>query len=239
MRWKGFLQAIGIALCVGIAINAAATPAVARPAQGQVAVRDYDIPVQDLESALLKLGRQSGIDILYERDVLAGLRSAPVRGELTPQAAVARMLANAPLVHRFTSATAVLILPARATGVTTVPGSTAAAAAPRLMLDRLQVRAEPVIGQQPGPDYRPFGYLVRSTIARRLQDDPRTRGRAFNVRLAVAMDPQGVIRDPLVRRSSGTDRLDRAIISVVAGTTLPEPPPAGMPQPIWLEIIAR
>lgn len=240
MRWTDFLQAIGIALCVGIAISAAATPAVARPAQGQVAVRDYDIPIQDLETALLKLGRQSGIDILYERDVLAGLRSAPVRGELTPQAAVARMLVNAPLVHRFTSATAVLILPARATGATTVPGSsTMAAAAPRLMLDRLQVRAEPVIGQRPGPDYRPFGYLVRSTIARRLQDDPRTRGRTFNVRLAVAMDPQGVIRDLLVRRGSGTDRLDRAIVSVVSGTTLPEPPPAGMPQPIWLEIIAR
>lgn len=239
MQLKGSIQAIKVALCVGIAIGAARPPAVARPSQGQVAVRDYDIPAQDLETALLKLGRQSGIDILYERDVLAGLRSAPVRGELTPQAALAHMLASTPLIHRFTSATAVLILPARATGVTTTPGNATAAAAPRLMLDRLQVRAEPVIGQQPSPDYRPFGYLVRSTIARRLQDDPRTRGRAFNVRLAVAMDPQGVIRDPLVRRSSGNDRLDRAIISVVAGTTLPEPPPAGMPQPIWLEIIAR
>lgn len=207
--------------------------------QGQVSVRDYDIPAQDIETALLTLGRQSGIDILYERDALAGLRSAPIRGELTPQAAVARMLANAPLVHRFTSATAVLILPARGTAPATAVGSAASPATPRLVLDRLQVRAERVVGQQPGPDYRPFGLLVRSTIARRLQDDPRTRGRPFNVRLAVAMDPQGVIRDPLVRRSSGTERLDRAIVSVVSGTTLPEPPPTGMPQPIWLEIVAR
>jgi len=203
-------------------------------------VRDYDIPAQDLETALLRLGRQSGIDILYERDVLVGLRSAPVAGALTPQAAVARMLAGAPLTHRFTSATAVLILPARGTGPAVTSGNAAAVtAAPRLVLDRLQVKAERIIGQQPGPDYRPFGQLVRSTIARRLQDDPRTRGRSFNVRLAVAMDPQGIIRDPFVRRSSGTDRLDRAIVSVVSGTPLPEPPPAGMPQPIWLEIVAR
>jgi TonB family protein len=233
------IRAIRGALCVGIAINASLPSAVARPAQRQVAVRDYDIPAQDIETALLTLGRQSGIDILYERDALAGLRSAPVRGELTPQAAVARMLANAPLIHRFTSATAVLILPARGTHPAASAGNPAAAATPRLVLDRLQVRAERVVGQQPGPDYRPFGLLVRSTIARRLQDDPRTRGRAFNVRLAVAMDPQGVIRDPIVRRSSGTERLDRAIVLVVSGTTLPEPPPTGMPQPIWLEIVAR
>jgi TonB family protein len=209
--------------------------------QAQPATRDYDIPAQDLEAALLKLGRESGIDILYERDILAGLRSAPVKGALTPQAAVARMLTSTPINHRFTSATAVLILPARAAdrGPVTSAGPAAAAAAPRLVLDRLQVKAERVIGQAPGPDYRPFGQLVRSTIARRLQDDPRTRGRSFNVRLAVAMDPQGVIRDPLVRRSSGTGHLDRAIVSVVSGTALPEPPPAGMPQPIWLEIVAR
>lgn len=231
------------ALCAGIAASATlpcTTRASAPQAQAQAAVRGYDIPAQDLETALLKLGRQSGIDILYERDVLAGLRSAPVRGELTPQAAVARMLAGAPLTHRFTSATAVLILPVRGTGSAVPAGNAAtAAAAPQLVLDRLRVKAERVIGQPPGPDYRPFGQLVRSTIARRLQDDPRTRGRTFNVRLAVAMDSQGVIRDLLVRRSSGTDRLDRAIVSVVSGTSLPEPPPAGMPQPIWLEIVAR
>lgn len=202
-------------------------------------MRDYDIPVQDLETALLALGRQSGIDILYERDVLVGLRSAPIRGELTPQAAVARMLAGAPLTHRFTSTTAVLILPTRGAGSTTTVATAAAATAPRLVLDRLEVKAERVIGQPPGPDYRPFGQLVRSTIAQRLQDDPRTRGRAFNIRLAVAMDPQGVIHAPLVRRSTGTDRLDRAIVSAVAGTPLPEAPPVGMPQPIWLEIVAR
>ena len=201
--------------------------------------RDYDIPAQNLETALLELGRQSGIDILYERDVLAGLRSAPVRGELTPQAAVARMLAGAPLTHRFTSPSAVLVLSARGNSPAAPVESAATAARPRLMLDRLQVKAERLIGQSQEPDYRPFGQLVRSTIARRLQDDPRTRGRAFNVRLAVAMDPQGVIRDPLVRRSSGTGRLDRAIVSVVSGTALPEPPPTGMPQPIWLEIVAR
>lgn len=238
----GLGQAVRVALCTGISVAVTAMPgaAIARLAQGQIATRDYDIPAQNLETALLELGRQSGIDILYERDVLAGLRSAPVRGELTPQAAMARMLAGAPLTHRFTSATAVLVLPVRGSGpAVPVNNDAAAATAPRLVLDRLHVKAERLIGQSREPDYRPFGQLVRSTIARRLQDDPRTRGRAFSVRLAVAMDPQGVIRDPLVRRSSGTDRLDRAIVSVVSGTSLPEPPPTGMPQPIWLEIVAR
>lgn len=235
-------KAIQLAVCAGVTASAIMPRAArAHVLQVQPEARDYDIAAQNLETALLRLGRESGIDILYERGVLAGLRSAPVKGLLTPQAAIARMLAGAPVTHRFTSATAVLILPARAAGhdAGSGEGTPGAATAPRLVLDRLQVKAERIIGQAPGPDYRPFGQLVRSTIARRLQDDPRTRGRSFNVRLAVGMDPQGVIRDPLVRRSSGTGHLDRAIISVVAGTALPEPPPAGMPQPIWLEIVAR
>ncbi|WP_125958804.1 hypothetical protein [Sphingomonas koreensis] len=238
MPRTGTIGAVELAICASIV---AIPCGGARALQAQPAERDYDIPAQDLEAALLKLGRESGIDVLYERGVLAGLRSAPVKGALTPQAAVARMLAGAPVTHRFTSASAVLVLPApkagRDSGADSPPAG--AATAPRLVLDRLQIKAERIIGQQPGPDYRPFGQLVRSTIARRLQDDPRTRGRSFSVRLAVAMDPHGIIRDPLVRRSSGTGQLDRAIASVVSGTALPEPPPVGMPQPIWLEIVAR
>lgn len=236
-------RSLGFALVATLATAAPFhAPAAAQDVPTRAPTRDYDIPAQNLEVALHRLGQQSGIDLLYERGVLAGLRSAPVRGVLTPQAAVAQMLAGTPLTHRFTSPTAVLILPARAAGQADSPaaatGAAAGGAASRIVLDRLEVRAERVIGNPPRPSYHAFGQLVRAAVGRRLKEHPGTRGRAFRVRLAMRFDTQGSIREVQISRAAGRD-IERAIVAALVGTTLPDPPPPAMPQPIWLEIDAR
>jgi TonB family protein len=218
-----------------LAIGAALLPLSAMAQQ-----RGYDIPAQALEAALLTLGRQSGIDVLYQRGVLDGLMSAPLRGDFSPPAAVATMLRGTGLRHRFTSATAVLILPAAlpatsAESARTAPGGNA----PRLVLDRLRVTAARMIGGTAARDYRPFGQTIRTAISRKLQEDPRTSKRQFKVRIAVELDDHGVIRSLRVQRGSGQVRLDRHITEVLNGTSMPVPPPPGLPQPIWFEIDAR
>lgn len=58
---------------------------------------DFDIPAQPLSAALLALADQSGLQVLFAEDDLAGLVSRPVRGHFTPEAALAHMLpAGAP-----------------------------------------------------------------------------------------------------------------------------------------------
>ncbi|WP_158299006.1 TonB family protein [Sphingomonas psychrotolerans] len=218
-----------------LAIGGALVPSVAAAQH-----RSYDIPAQALEAALLTLGRQSGIDVLYQHGVLDGLTSAPLRGDFSPPAAVATLLRSTGLRHRFTSATAVLILPA---ALPATSGETARAApdgnAPRLVLDRLRVTTARVIGSPAARDYRPFGQTIRTAISRQLQQDPRTSKRQFKVRIAIELDARGVIHGLRVQRGSGQARLDRDIAQVLNGASMPGPPPAGLPQPIWFEIDAK
>jgi outer membrane receptor protein involved in Fe transport len=72
-----------------------------RPAASVVA---FDIPAQSLDSALSAFGRATGVQLLYDSGITAGLRSAPVQGSFRPSEALARMLASTGLSSRFTGA---------------------------------------------------------------------------------------------------------------------------------------
>lgn len=213
---------------------------ISAPAVGQSTERTYDIPAQDLETALLAFSRISGIDIVYDPAVLQGARSEALRGRFAPPLAVATLLRGSGLGHRFTSASAVLIL----RGGELRPGnepafpSVASAGRTQLALGRLKVTAPQVVGR-PHADYRPFGYVVRSTILRRLQDHPMTRKRRFQARLSVRIDAQGVVH-PLRLESGAADAaLDGEVLRALDGLQLPEGPPQAMPQPVWFEIVQR
>lgn len=244
--YSGVIWRSGASLLLVAAGAAGVAPSVAVAAIMDTApvLRSYDIPAQPLESALLILGRQSGIDVLYERGALDGLRSSALRGRHTPQSAVATILRGTGLAHRFTTATAVLVLPMANRSAAAASGAPAGVAvetgsAPRLVLDRLRVSVAPMIGTAPRRDYSQFGQRVRAAITRQLQDDPRTSGRQFSARVAVVLDDRGTIRSLEIHRGTGKQKLDRDIIATLQGATMPEPPPADLPQPIWFEVVAR
>lgn len=206
----------------------------------RAAERTYDIPAQDLEKALLAFGRISGIDIVYEPAVLKGMRSEPLQGRFAPPLAIATLLHGSGLAHRFTSATAVLIL----RGGTHVAGEAdpstplASGGRPQLALSRLKVTAARMIGQ-PQVDYRPFGHVVQQTIMRRLQDHPATHNRRFEARLSVRIDAHGVIRTLHLQSGAGNAALDGEVLRALDGMQLPAIPPPDMPQPVWFEIVQR
>lgn len=228
---RALLAAAALAALFAPAASAATPP-------GSTQERGYDLAAQDLEAALLAFGRTSGIDIVYDSAILRGLRSAPLKGRFAPPIAVATLLRGSPLVHRFTSATAVLIVRA---GADRPSGSNPDISAPlgraQLTLNRLRVTAGLIIGKPP-VDYRPFGQIVQGTIMRRLQDSP-VQARRFQARLAVRIDDQGMIRPLGMQAGSGDAQLDKELLRILNGLALPEVPPAGMPQPIWFEIVQR
>jgi hypothetical protein len=200
--------------------------------------RDYNIPAQDLEVSLLAFSRMSGIDIVYDQALLRNHRSGPLKGVFAPPIAIAMLLHGSGLSHRFTSATAVLILRGGVTEQIGAHTSAPTSGAPQLTLDRLRVTAARMIGKPP-VDYQAFGQVVRTTIMRRLQDNPSTQQKRFQARVAVQIDAQGVIRHPIMENGSGSSALDAEIIRILHYTTLPNPPPEGMPQPVWFEIVQR
>jgi len=87
------LVMIALASVSALALSASAW---AQPADAamdvNVAATDYDIPAQPLSSALLRFAEQSGLQLLFSRDDVAGLTSRPVSGRLTPDAALAQLL---------------------------------------------------------------------------------------------------------------------------------------------------
>jgi outer membrane receptor protein involved in Fe transport len=73
-----------------------AAPATAKPAR-------FDIPAQDLATALNQFGVQSGREVLYTSDILTAKRSARVQGELEPDTALRVLLAGTGLSYRETN----------------------------------------------------------------------------------------------------------------------------------------
>lgn len=93
---------------LAIALTTVSTPALQAQAWAQTgqassalaAERDFDIPAQPLASALLRFAEQADLQILYAQEDVQGLHANAVRGRLTPNEALARLLpANAPRIE--------------------------------------------------------------------------------------------------------------------------------------------
>mgnify|MGYP001760679947 FL=1 len=87
-------------------LSAACAAALSAPAQ---AASQLDIPAGSLDGALQALSRQTGAQLLYRPEQLAGLQTRGVRGELSPAQAAERLLEGSGLVARRDASGALLI----------------------------------------------------------------------------------------------------------------------------------
>ena len=76
---------------------------------GTVQQVGFDIPAQSLASALTLFGRQSGLQIAADSELIAGLQTQGLQGRFTAEQALRRLLAGTALGYRFTSAGAVTL----------------------------------------------------------------------------------------------------------------------------------
>lgn len=85
------------ALSMSAALAAQALAPSTAHAQGRAA-QAFDLPAGQLADALVALGRQAQVQVLFSPDSVAGLRAPAVSGSMTPQAALDRLLARSGLV---------------------------------------------------------------------------------------------------------------------------------------------
>jgi len=100
-----------------------------RAEAGRGAVRTYDIPAQSLAGALTQFGVQSGLQVTVDGALLAGLTTRAVRGALTPDHALAALLAGTGMSWRFSGPATVLVERGAAPAPAPAPAPTAAAPA--------------------------------------------------------------------------------------------------------------
>ena len=60
----------------------------------------FDLPAGDAASTLVQFSVQAGGRVLYSSDAVTGVRTKPVKGELTPLAALGQMLAGTSLTTK-------------------------------------------------------------------------------------------------------------------------------------------
>lgn len=88
---------------VGTSVLSIAQLAVAAPAAAATvseASRFYDIPAQPLGSALSSYAETTGIDLVFSPVAVSGKRSSGVKGNYTPEAALAQLLRGTSLIFR-------------------------------------------------------------------------------------------------------------------------------------------
>jgi iron complex outermembrane receptor protein len=111
-RWRASATSALALLAGALLMGTTSIPASAQSAQpapqGQTERRlSFDIPAQDLNGAVLAFADKAGIQVFYDVSRVQGLRSNGVRGDLTAQEALGRILAGTGLTFHFTGAKAV------------------------------------------------------------------------------------------------------------------------------------
>lgn len=80
--------------------NAAArseTPQASGAISADAVRRAFDVPASEADAALKRFAEQSGVEVLYSTEAVAGVRTAAVKGTWTPAEALERLLAETPL----------------------------------------------------------------------------------------------------------------------------------------------
>lgn len=130
MLWVGAVSLSAAAMMIAFA-----TPGTAQQ-QRTVAI---SVPAGPLEKALLTLGRQAGLHLVFPTLLTRGKTTSGVAGDVTAEAALARLLAGSGLRYRFTTP-----------GSVTIEASTVAAAYSQaggaISLDTIEVQGETAWG---------------------------------------------------------------------------------------------
>ncbi|MCY1276099.1 TonB-dependent Receptor Plug Domain protein [compost metagenome] len=91
---------------------AAQESGLAPASETRASVRHFDIPGQPLSSALLAFGKQSGLQVSVDSQLLGDRQAPAVRGEMSSEQALGRLLDGSGLTWRYTAHDVLLLEPA-------------------------------------------------------------------------------------------------------------------------------
>jgi hypothetical protein len=196
---------------------------------------EFHIPEQPLSSALQAFSAASGVAVLYASGAESGLRSAPLDGEYSREAALKILLGNSGLVARYARADAIALVDPTAPNPDAPPDS----ALPNtdMSLDTLHVA-----GAARGPDREELSdYIgaIQQDLQKALKTNGTTRDGSYRVGVDLWVDSSRTVRRTEVFRSTGNPGRDTAVASVLQGVVIRRPAPANTPQPVRVMIVVR
>lgn len=173
----------------------------------------YDIPAQALDSALDIYIKVSGAQVFYETALTAGRRSAEVKGQFAPDAALRALLMGTGLVGRLTDFDAFSIIPATEQHV--------AARVTAFARDSRFVNA------------------LQANVLKALCGNSQTRPGSYKIAFELWIGPAGGVQSSALVGSTGDAARDAALLKALQDVVVDEALPIGIPQPIIMSILSR
>ncbi|WP_233496826.1 TonB-dependent receptor [Dyella sp. AtDHG13] len=136
---------LSMCVCLAVPGSCIGAPRVAAESSSQASRLDFAIPAQPLATALLAFGKQANVQVLTAGCTVARFRSLGATGNLTVQAALARLLEGTGLVYEFTGQGTVVITAPEAPGKKASPS-----AKPPEVRELTSVEANALIGRDVG-----------------------------------------------------------------------------------------
>ncbi len=207
-------------LLLAVPGSVAFDPGVAQ--ESPVAMRElaFDIAPGPLDQTLAAFSRLTGIQMLYDSSLVAGLRSEGIRGRFTLGVALSRLLQGTRLRARFLAGGAIVITRSET---------------PEMVLDTVTAQAPPMIGGDPDARWMPYVARVRSEIEAAIRADPDLGSGAYRIDLSIWLRPDGGVVRSKVVGTSGDPARDAKFQSVIQTLRISERPPPDLPEPMRIE----
>jgi hypothetical protein len=182
------------------------------------ALRHFDIPAQPLLSALERFGDIAGRELLYDAQLAEGRASTAVSGDFSPSQALQILLGNTGLIAKFSTETAIVI----------VPAAKPAAGNTQTLLDQQADNNRLVFANYYG--------LVQGQIRHVFCDKALLQPGEYRAAAQIWIAPSGGVQRASLLESTGDRHRDSAIIHALADMHMGGAPPAGFAQPFTLVI---
>lgn len=193
-------------------------------AQGRLPVA-YDQPAMPLAEALRRFARATGNDVVFKEDMVRGLHARAVRNAGDPYDALRQMLAGTGLASRFTRRDAFIL---------EVEGRREK---PDLALDRIEILALSPAERQSA--YRWYGEKLLNACLASLRRSAEFGRRSHEFTVYVWLSDDGRVIDLAGVEGAAQDEILGIARQALTGLAVGSIPPANMPQPVGLRIVAR
>lgn len=221
----------------GLATVAALAPVSADTPEPRADIA-FALPSLPLDIALSRFSSASGINILYDHGLANDRRSSALLGHFSGPQAMLLLLRGTGLVARFTSPKAAILVRGDEAATASAASPSAGAAGPSYVLQALHVTASSLIGG-PNPAFETYARRMQGELSMRLTSAKAASLEPFRIDVRVHLDADGTVRDLALIAGTGDDMLDKRIVSLIEGTRISQPPPAGLPQPLRFRITSR
>ncbi|TWT10571.1 TonB C-terminal domain-containing protein [Reyranella sp. CPCC 100927] len=174
----------------------------------------FDIPAQPLASALDRYGDATGREVLYSTGMVVSRRSMAVRGLLTPEAALLKLLEGTGLSPRFMADQSFVLV--------STP-------------DHRQTR-----GAAAAPALQQWYYArIQASLRQAFCWNSTALPGSYRVAVVFWLGPSGDVQRHERLSSTGAADLDARIDATLQRLTIGAPPPPGFVQPVLILIVPQ